>query len=257
MTDSQAYQGRETFAERERFATKIFTRPRPLPTLRPMSSPNYSVRRATVDDLRGLKELWARARLQLLDLEKRLTEFQLVVSDEGNLVGAIGLHIAAKQGKLHSEAFTHPENEDQFRPQLWERIQTVARNHGLVRLWTQEAAPFWSRSGFIDATPEILKKLPATFGDPHLRWLTLQIKEETIPTLSLDQEFELFQQAQRQSTERVMQQARKLKTMAYLIGSAVLLAAILGAVLLFQQISRQKRRSPQTPPVQTNQPPRP
>ena len=55
-----------------------------------MNFPAYTMRRATVDDLGGLKLLWERARFQVLDLEKRLTEFQLVVSNEGDLIGAIG-----------------------------------------------------------------------------------------------------------------------------------------------------------------------
>src|SRR5256885_17260457 len=66
--------------------------------------------------------------LQVLDLEKRLTEFQLIVSDESDLLGAIGLHVEGKQGQLHSEAFTQPEQEDRFRAQLWERMQIVARS---------------------------------------------------------------------------------------------------------------------------------
>ena len=34
-----------------------------------MNSPEYTARRATVDDLSGLKILWERARFQVLDLE--------------------------------------------------------------------------------------------------------------------------------------------------------------------------------------------
>src|SRR5439155_22788122 len=54
-----------------------------------MNAPKYAVRRATVDDLGGLKQLWQRARLQVLDLEKRLTDFQLLSSDNADLIGAI------------------------------------------------------------------------------------------------------------------------------------------------------------------------
>jgi N-acetylglutamate synthase-like GNAT family acetyltransferase len=217
---------------------------------RPMNASDCTVRRATVDDLGGLKELWERARLQVLDLEKRLTEFQLIISDTDDLVGAIGLRIEGKQGKLHSEAFTQPEQEAQFRPLLWERIQAVSRNHGLVRLWTQELSPFWHQAGFADASPDALKKIPGTFGDAHGRWLTLQLKEEIVPTLSLDQEFELFQQSQRQSTEQVMAQARKLKTAAYVIGTIVLVVSILGALYVVQRVNQEKNRrpAPQTAP---------
>src|SRR5213079_1001159 len=121
--------------------------------LRAVSEPQYSLRRATVDDLPGLKILWERARLQVLDLEKRLTDFQLVVSDAGDLIGAVGLHIEGKQGHVHSEAVAQLEQDAKFREQIWERILVLARNHGLIRLWTLEAAPFWQQqAGFAEAS---------------------------------------------------------------------------------------------------------
>jgi N-acetylglutamate synthase-like GNAT family acetyltransferase len=185
-----------------------------------MDSPEYILRRATVDDLDGLKQLWEWARLQVLDLERRLTEFQLIASADGDLIGAIGLHIEGKQGKIHSEAFTQPENEGKFRPQLWERVQIVARNHGLVRLWTRDASPFWhQQAGFSEPTAEAFKKLPAGFGDAQGRWWTLQLREESVAALSVEREFDLFQASQKQETERLMQLGRTLKiiTIAVLV----------------------------------------
>jgi N-acetylglutamate synthase-like GNAT family acetyltransferase len=182
-----------------------------------MTPPEFSVRRATVEDLGGLKQLWERARLQVLDLEKRLTEFQLAVTPDGDLLGAIGLQIVGKAGHIHSEAFTLPEQGESLRAALWERLRNLARNHGLVRLWTREEASFWLQAGFTEAKADLLTKLPAVFGDPHRRWLALQLKEDTTPTLSLEQEFEIFQQASRASSEAVMAQARKLRTLANVI----------------------------------------
>ncbi len=190
-----------------------------------MNSPEYTVRRATVDDLDGLKQLWDWARLQVLDLEKRLTEFQLVVSSEGDLLGALGLHIEGKRGHLHSEAYTRPEQEEQFRALLWERIQTVARNHGLVRLWTQQKSPFWRKAGFAEATPEMLEKLPQGFGDAAGPWLTLQLKDESAALLTIEQEFELFQSAQKEETERLFRLGRTMKyTVIAVIGTGVVIA---------------------------------
>ena len=176
-----------------------------------MNSPEYTARRATVDDLSGLKILWERARFQVLDLEKRLTEFQLIVSDAGDLIGALALHIEAKQGLLHSGAFAQPEQEEQFRPQLWERIQSVARNHGLNRLWTQEGASFWLQAGFVEGSAETLPRLPPGFGDRQARWLTLQLKDENVAALSIEHEFELFQTAQKEETERLRRLGRTMK----------------------------------------------
>lgn len=181
-----------------------------------MSSPEYTLRRATVDDLVGLKILWDRAHLQVLDLEKRLTEFQIAVSDTGDLMGAIGLQLDSKQGKIHSEALAQPENQDYFRQLFWERLQIVARNHGLVRLWTEEASPFWTQREFQPADPELIaKRLPAGFGDPTKPWQTLQLREESATAISLEHEFDLFQAAQKESADRLMRQAGMLKTFAY------------------------------------------
>ena len=182
-----------------------------------MNSPEYSARRATVDDLSGLKILWERARFQVLDLEKRLTEFQLIVSDAGDLIGALALHIEAKQGLLHSGAFAQPEQEEQFRPQLWERIQSVARNHGLNRLWTQEGAPFWLQAGFVEGSAETLPRLPPGFGDRQARWLTLQLKDENVAALSIEHEFELFQTAQKEETERLRRLGRTMKVTVFVV----------------------------------------
>src|SRR5256886_8983337 len=70
-TDASAVSRRESFSQSRPFATKIFTRRPPSLTLRGMNASELTVRRATVDDLDGLKQLWERARLQVLDLEKR------------------------------------------------------------------------------------------------------------------------------------------------------------------------------------------
>jgi len=182
-----------------------------------MNSPEYTARRATVDDLSGLKILWERARFQVLDLEKRLTEFQLIVSDAGDLIGALALHIEAKQGLLHSGAFAQPEQEEQFRPQLWERIQSVARNHGLNRLWTQEGASFWLQAGFVEGSAETLPRLPPGFGDRQARWLTLQLKDENVAALSIEHEFELFQTAQKEETERLRRLGRRMKVTVFVV----------------------------------------
>ncbi len=192
-----------------------------------MSPPEFVVRRATVEDLGGLKILWERSGLQVLDLEKRLTEFQLAVTPAGDLLGAVGLHILGKEAELHSEALTQPELGDALRALLWERIRSLARNHGLVRLWTREPAPFWLRAGFAEATSELLGRLPAAFGDAHQRWSAMQLREEGLPTLSLEQEFELFQQASRASADQVLAQARKLRTAANVIAGLALAAAVL------------------------------
>lgn len=206
-----------------------------------MDSPQRIVRRANVDDLPGLKLLWEHAHLQVLDIEKHLTEFQLVATPESDLVGVVALQVDGKHGRIHSEAFTRPEYADDARPLLWERIQNLARNHGLIRLWTLEASPFWHHLGFELADRPTLEKLPAKFGDRKHRWFTLALRDESAQALSIEKEFELFQQSQRTDTERVLTQARRLKAVALLLTLVVAGIALAGLFFLLL-------KSPRNPP---------
>lgn len=191
------------------------------------------VRRANVDDLAGLKLLWERAGLQVLDVERHLTEFQLIASLEGDLIGAVALRHEGKQGWLHSEAFVQPEHEDAFRPLLWQRVQNLARNHGLVRIWTLEEAPFWHREGFVPADQELVKKLPRSFGSSQHHWRVLVLHDEVVDKVSLEHEFEMFQQASRASMEDVIGQARRLRSWAYTVGIGIFVVVlVLGGYLL-------------------------
>src|SRR5580765_7664226 len=140
-----------------------------------MTASNYRVRRATLEDIGNLTELWKTMRFPAEDLGKRVTEFQVAENAEGKLLGAIGLQMAEKQGRIHSEGFTDFSLAEQLRPLLWERIQALATNHGLLRLWTKEDAPFWNRCGLVKADEDALSKLPAVWRNEPANWLTLKL----------------------------------------------------------------------------------
>src|SRR5207253_10089553 len=124
---------------------------------------------------------------------------------------------------------------EHLRPLLWERVHAVAINHGLLRLWTQEQAPFWNRCGLVKADPEVLTKLPAIWKNSPRAWLTLKLKEDVETLTSLDKEFALFMQSEKQRTERAFQQARILKMIATLIAFAVLVFVIIGAFYVLRR----------------------
>src|SRR5262245_14960215 len=113
-----------------------------------MTNSSLQVRRANIDDLPKLISLWQTEGLSWEALEKRFKEVQVVEAPAGEILGALGLESASNEGRLHSEVFAHPEQADTLRELLWERVQVLAKNHGLVRLWTQLATPFWARSDF-------------------------------------------------------------------------------------------------------------
>jgi hypothetical protein len=114
----------------------------------------------------------------------------------------------------------------------------VATNNGLLRIWTQEEAPFWSRCGLAKADPVALEKLPGLWRNLKGSWLTLKLKEDLQEVLSVDKEFALFMQSERRRTERAMQQAKVLKFIATLLAVGVLFLVVAGAFLLI-------RRNPQ------------
>ncbi|HVV70263.1 MAG TPA: hypothetical protein VHI52_02000 [Verrucomicrobiae bacterium] len=197
--------------------------------------PSYRVRRATLDDIGSLTGLWQSMHFPAEELARRVTDFQIAEGPEGQLLGAVALQIAEKQGWIHSEGFTDFALADHLRPLLWDRLNSVATNHGLLRLWTQEQAPFWTHSGLVKPEPEALEKLPAAWREPSAAWLTLKLKEDLAEVISADREFALFMEAEKRRTERAFQQARVLKFIATLIAFLVLLVVVAGAFFILRK----------------------
>jgi N-acetylglutamate synthase-like GNAT family acetyltransferase len=195
----------------------------------------HQVRRATVEDLPALWQLWGAAGLPAKELEKRFTEFQVAANASGQVVAALGLQIAGQHGKLHGEVISAADQADELRALLWNRVLMVAKNHGLARLWTQESAPYWHQNGFVAAGPDALAKLPPALGAPGGAWLSLQLKEESVTQApSLESEFALFQEASKQETQRMLQQAKTLKLVAAVVAIFVLLLILFAGYLFFR-----------------------
>jgi N-acetylglutamate synthase-like GNAT family acetyltransferase len=204
-----------------------------------MSTSQFQVRRATIDDLPKLVPLWREENLDASDLDKRFKEFQVVDDSQGNLIGALGLQIAGQQGQLHSEVFARPEHADAAREKLLERVQILANNHGLVRVWTQFSTPFWHQNGFAPAPGDVLAKLPPAFSANSAPWLFLKLREEGAGAISIDKEFALFKEAERERTEAMFRQARFLKIIAFALAGAVLV--LIGFLTLrFFQVRRRR-----------------
>lgn len=186
---------------------------------------NFQTRRATVDDLAVLRNLWRRAKLPVPIFEKALADFQVVETADGQVFGAIGLQIAAQQGRIYGEAWAHPELAPDARSQLWQRLLTLARQHRLTRLWIESGTgPFWLDQGLELAGSEALKKLPAGFVQEDNRpWLMLQTREEPASRAGAELELELFRQAQQAQRERATRQARILRVFAILVVMLLLL----------------------------------
>jgi N-acetylglutamate synthase-like GNAT family acetyltransferase len=190
-----------------------------------MSPPNLRIRRATTDDFQSLKSLWKSMRLPADGLEKRLTEFQVIEADDGQIVGAIGVQIVRQHARLHSEGYTDFAVADAARELFWERIQTITAHHGVFRLWTQENSPFWVRWGFQPATVELLERLPEEWKRSEGKWLTLQLKNEEA-IAALDKELEAFRESEKKRTAETLEQARTMTT------TITVIAFVVGIILI-------------------------
>jgi N-acetylglutamate synthase-like GNAT family acetyltransferase len=199
-----------------------------------MTVSNYRVRRATLDDISQITAIWKSLSLPAEDLARRVTEFQLAENADGKVVGAIGLQIAERQGRVHSEGFSDFALAEQLRPLLWDRLHSVATNHGLLRLWCQEHAPFWSHCGLVAADAEALGRLPGPWKSFTGSWLTLKLKDD-IETVSLDKEFALFMESEKQRTQKAFEHAKVLKAIAIVLAGGILLLVVIGAVLVIKK----------------------
>ena len=171
--------------------------------------PSLHIRRATVDDLPALRQLWELARLPVDELTDRLTEFQVVEAD-GQFAGAIGLQIVRQHARLHSEDYVDFSVADAAREAVWQRLQSVSAHHGVFRLWTQDHSPFWVRWGFQPASAEVLERRPAEWAGLTGTWLTYELKDEAAINQALGNTLAGFLAEEKQQTAQLADRAKKL-----------------------------------------------
>jgi len=200
-----------------------------------MNSAPLRIRRATTDDLQNLKMLWDSMRLPANEFEKRLTDFQIVESVEQGFLGAIGIQMAGRNGRLYGEAYTDFSVADAARELFWDRARTIAAHNGVFRLWTQENSPFWVRWGFHAATPEITARLPQDWNETSSPWLTIQLKDEEA-IASVEQRLDAFKLTEKQRTAGTLAQARSMITTITVIGFGI--GIVLIGVAIYLCVSR-------------------
>jgi len=182
--------------------------------------PTLNIRRATVDDLPALLALWRAAQWPTAELENRLTEFQVAEAD-GQFVGALGFEILRQHARLHSEDYADFGLADAARERFWGRIEKLAANHGVFRVWTQETSPFWAHWGFQPAEAEALERLPEEWKAYPGPWRTLELKNEEVITTALGTQFAGFMDSEKQQTAQVSAQARNLRRIFTILFFAV------------------------------------
>lgn len=188
-----------------------------------------------------LRELWTKLALPQQVLEKHFTEIQVAENPEGKIIAAIGLKIERLHGHIHSEAISDP-NDSNLYEAFWQRLQILGRNHGLFRMWTESSNPYWKTVGFSAPDAKALEKMPAGFSLKKEAVLTHAIREESAEGLSVEQQFEMFTQAQKMETERLLQQAQVFKRVAYVIILIISGGLIFYALMRFLNRGTRRRR---------------
>ena len=199
-----------------------------------MNPQTLRIRRATVDDRDALKSLWASMRLSPDELEKRLTEFQVVENFDDEVVGAIGIQFSKQHALLHSEGYSDFGVADAARQLFWERIQTLASHNGIFRVWTQERSPFWKSFGFQPPTAEVMPRLPAEWKNEFDGgWLTFQLKNEEVIIAAFEKQFAGFMAEEKSETKRIFEKAKTINTIITIAGFTIGILCIGIAIYLF------------------------
>jgi len=196
-----------------------------------MTTSAYKVRRATVDDLAQLQALWRAMHLATEELERRPTEFQVAESPDGTILGAVGLEISGRAGRIHSEAYHDFALSEVLRQQLWERLQSVSTNHGLARIWTRETAPFWTRNGFHGPDAGELKRLPAPWAAEQTGWVTLKLRDEEALEMALDKEFTRFKLAEKRRTGKMLRYGKTLTVIGTGLAALLFIGVTIFAIM--------------------------
>jgi N-acetylglutamate synthase-like GNAT family acetyltransferase len=201
-----------------------------MPLVNPSS---LRIRRATTDDLPHLKSVWISMNLPADELEKRLTEFQVVEDAAGKVLGAIGFTTSGTHALLHNEGFNDFSVADAARQLFWDRVQILASNHTVFRLWTQERSPFWKNFGFRPPDADTLARLPAEWRNEYDgAWLTLQLKDEEAIATALGTDFASFMDEEKRRTEQVRERAQNIRNMITVAGFAIGILAFGFAIYL-------------------------
>lgn len=192
----------------------------------------FSARRATLDDLPLLQALWQEAGLPGEELEKFLAEFQVVADEDGSLLAAIGLLVEGSHGLLHTEAIAAAaaDQADEMRAALWRRLQIVARNQGLHRIWTQEDGEFW-RGVFTLADSGTVTEAGTTFltADPTAAWFQHELLDPAKAKQLVNEQMAIWAATREQEREQFRNKTRVFMWIAMTVAFAVL--AMCGYVL--------------------------
>ena len=120
---------------------------------------SISIRDATAADVQPITTLLRDADLVLDDVSEHVHSF-IVAEHDGELTGAMGLELRGGDALLRSAVVVPAARGAGVGRELFERMQSVAREHGVGTLYllTTTARSYWTHLGF---TPIAREEVPA------------------------------------------------------------------------------------------------
>lgn len=197
-----------------------------------METASLESRRAVVQDLGPLQDLWSAAGLPADELGGFLGEFHVVTDAEGRVLHSIGLLVEGDEALLHSEALA-PESlhePDACRSTAWRRLRIIAKNQGVRRIWTREDADYWATCGFQAVLARDLPDPLPTFVPKEDGWWVYRHPEPAQADLMVQREMALWKTQREQEAENFQ---RRLVTFRVVAFGLFALAMILLLAFLF------------------------
>lgn len=187
--------------------------------------PTPLARRAAVDDLSALRELWALTGLPAEELSSFLTEFQVASTADGRLVAAVGLMVEGSDALLHSEAIVPDLDPEELRATLWRRVMILARNQGIHRVWTQEDDEFWVASGFLPAAIDPNGRVPS-FVQPADDWRCCQLFDPAEAKQVVAEQMAVWQATRSGEVDELQGKIRTVRNLAFGFAGLVILVIL-------------------------------
>ena len=154
---------------------------------------------------------------------------------EGVLLGAIGLMVEGNDALLHSEALAPGDEGDEIRAALWRRLQIVARNQGIHRLWTQEDADYWRTGGFGAAPAETVSAATAAFVDKTSTWLVCDLIDPAKAKQLVTEQMAIWHATRTQEADELQGKIRAFRNASLLVAAVVVVLMIGMVVFVLRQ----------------------
>ncbi|MCE2826634.1 MAG: hypothetical protein LW626_06030, partial [Verrucomicrobium sp.] len=188
-------------------------------------------RRADVEDLGSLTDLWSSAGLPADELGGFVAEFHVVTDPDGRVLHAIGLLVEGDQALLHSEALASGSSHDpdSCRSTAWRRLRIIARNQGVRRIWTREDAAYWSTCGFHPVAASDLPEPLPSFATREDGWWLFRHPEPSQAAQMVQQQMALWQTQREQEADGFRSRLATFRAVAW---GLVFVVAILTLVFM-------------------------